>query len=64
MLELKDFIHLPELDPIIEQLAADGPGLIVVAGLDTPSASGDVDGFLPLGSPRGCLAVELLSFVS
>jgi phosphoserine phosphatase RsbU/P len=34
MLELKDFIHLPALDPLIGQLLADDTGLTVVAGLD------------------------------
>ena len=51
MLELKDFFHLPEVDALFEQLAADGPGLIVVAGLDPrpldPSPARD--GFLPSG---------------
>jgi serine phosphatase RsbU (regulator of sigma subunit) len=34
MLELKDFIHLPALDPLIGKLLADSAGLTVVAGLD------------------------------
>jgi serine phosphatase RsbU (regulator of sigma subunit) len=34
MLELKDFIHLPALDPLIGKLLADDAGLMVVAGLD------------------------------
>ncbi len=34
MLELKDFIHLPQVDALIEQLIADRPGLVLVAGLD------------------------------
>ena len=34
MLELKDFFHLSQLDELLEQLAADEPGLVVVAGLD------------------------------
>jgi serine phosphatase RsbU (regulator of sigma subunit) len=51
VLELKDFFHLPEIEPLVEQLIADGPGLIVVAGLDPrplppPTTS---DGFLPSG---------------
>jgi len=51
MLKLEDFFHLPQLDTLVEQLVADGPGLIVVAGLDPrsqdlPAAS---DGFLPSG---------------
>ncbi|MDT8306621.1 MAG: GAF domain-containing protein, partial [Anaerolineae bacterium] len=34
MLELKDFIHLPALDPLIGKLLADNRGLTVIAGLD------------------------------
>lgn len=34
MLELKDFIHLPDLDPLIGKLLADSTGLTIVAGLD------------------------------
>lgn len=34
MLELKDFIHLPDLDPLIGKLLADSAGLTIVAGLD------------------------------
>ena len=51
MLELKDFLHLPQLDPLIEQMAADGPGLILVTGLDARplTAGADADTFLPSG---------------
>jgi sigma-B regulation protein RsbU (phosphoserine phosphatase) len=51
MLELKDFFHLPQLDALIEQLADEEWGLIVVAGLDPrlPSMSPMGDGFLPSG---------------
>lgn len=34
MLDLKDFQYLPSLDSAIDRLVQDGPGLIVVAGLD------------------------------
>jgi serine phosphatase RsbU (regulator of sigma subunit) len=34
MLELRDLYCLPQLEPLIERLVADGPGLVVVAGLD------------------------------
>jgi serine phosphatase RsbU (regulator of sigma subunit) len=34
MLDLADFLHLPELDAAITRIAVDGSGLIVVAGLD------------------------------
>jgi serine phosphatase RsbU (regulator of sigma subunit) len=51
MLELKDFYHLPQLEPLVEQIAAEAHGLVVVAGLDPrpllPSLS--PDGFLPSG---------------
>jgi sigma-B regulation protein RsbU (phosphoserine phosphatase) len=51
MLELKDFYHLPQVELLIEQVVVDGPGLIVVAGLDprplSPSSAGE--GFLPSG---------------
>lgn len=50
MLELRHFLRLPELDPLVERLIADGPGLIVVAGLDPrPHAEGAEEGFLPSG---------------
>jgi sigma-B regulation protein RsbU (phosphoserine phosphatase) len=51
MLKLEDFFHLPQLDPLVEQLVTNGSGLLVVAGLDPrpiPTlATGD--GFLPSG---------------
>ena len=34
MLKLGDLIHLPQLDPLVEQLVADEPGLVIVAGFD------------------------------
>ena len=34
MLKLRDFFHLPQVDDLVAELVADGPGLIVVAGLD------------------------------
>ena len=51
MLKLADFFHLPQLDPLVEQLVADGTGLLVVAGLDPRpmSAPGAGDVFLPSG---------------
>jgi serine phosphatase RsbU (regulator of sigma subunit) len=51
LLELKDFYHLPQVEPLFEQLAADGPGLIVVAGLDPRPLAGGAAGdrFLPSG---------------
>jgi sigma-B regulation protein RsbU (phosphoserine phosphatase) len=51
MLELKDFYHLPLLASLFEQIAGDGPGLILVAGLDPRplSVSTEADGLLPSG---------------
>jgi len=51
MLTLDSFFHLPLLDPLIEQLIADGPGLCIVAGLDPrpTDTSTTHAGFLPSG---------------
>jgi len=51
MLKLEDFFHLPQLDTLVEHVAADGPGLVVVAGLDPPPtpAPAASDRFLPSG---------------
>ncbi len=35
MLGLKDFFHMPQIDTLVQQLATDQPGLIVVAGLES-----------------------------
>jgi serine phosphatase RsbU (regulator of sigma subunit) len=35
MLKLRDFLHLPQLDALIDQLIQDGPGLILLAGIDS-----------------------------
>jgi serine phosphatase RsbU (regulator of sigma subunit) len=53
MLEFKDFFHLPQLDPLVRQIVANGPGLVVVAGLDPrplTTMPGE-EGFLPSGRP-------------
>jgi hypothetical protein len=39
MLELKDFLHLPQLDELLAQIDARAPGLIVVAGVDPRPAT-------------------------
>jgi sigma-B regulation protein RsbU (phosphoserine phosphatase) len=51
VLTLKDVFHLPQLDACIAQLAAAGPGLIVVAGLDPrPLAlAAEAEALLPSG---------------
>lgn len=48
MLELKDFLHLPQLDTLVDQLAASESGLIIVAGSD-PHQPDSASGFLPSG---------------
>lgn len=48
MLELKDFVHLPQLEPRFAEMVAAGPGLVVVAGLDPRSHALDA-GVLPSG---------------
>jgi serine phosphatase RsbU (regulator of sigma subunit) len=51
MLELRDFYHLPQLEPLVEQLVGGGPGLVVVAGLDPGDLAyaSTPGGFLPSG---------------
>ncbi len=65
MLELKDFVHLPQMDTLIEQLVADRPGLVLVAGLDPrPVASAKPAApFLPSGRSTffGILVREMLA---
>jgi phosphoserine phosphatase RsbU/P len=34
MFRLRDFYHLPELDPLMQQVIQAGPGLVITAGLD------------------------------
>lgn len=51
MLTLRDFVHLPQLDPYFAEIASCGPGLIVVAGIDprqTPNSWAPVS-FHPSG---------------
>jgi type II secretory ATPase GspE/PulE/Tfp pilus assembly ATPase PilB-like protein len=52
MLKLEDFFHLPQLDPLMEQLVAGGQsGLVIVAGPDPRlmNPSDAEGGFLPSG---------------
>ncbi len=51
MLRLDDFMHLPQIEPFVDQLVANGPGLVVVAGLDPRPVSTRAagDSFLPSG---------------
>ncbi len=65
MLELKDFVHLPEMDALIGQLVADRPGLVLVAGLDPRPADPAKPGppFLPSGRSTffGILVRQMLA---
>jgi serine phosphatase RsbU (regulator of sigma subunit) len=51
MLTLRDFVHLPELETLVNRIVSDGPGLILVAGLDPRLASLPAieDALLPSG---------------
>ena len=35
MFTFRDFFHLPQLDPLVDQIVAERSGLIVVAGIDS-----------------------------
>lgn len=37
MFQFKDFFHLPQLDPWIDQMVAEPSGLIVIAGMEVPA---------------------------
>jgi serine phosphatase RsbU (regulator of sigma subunit) len=51
MLKLRDFVHLPELETMVDRIVMEGPGLIVVGGLDPRPASLPAieDALLPSG---------------
>src|SRR5438105_4371499 len=54
MLDLKDFIHLPQLATLFDELAADAPGFVVVAGLEPrPLASQLLGGAFRVTPPSG-----------
>lgn len=48
MLELRDFVHLPQLEPRFAEMVAAGPGLVLVAGLDPRPHAADT-AVLPSG---------------
>jgi serine phosphatase RsbU (regulator of sigma subunit) len=48
MLDLGDFVHLPEIEPLIAELVSSGSGLTLVAGLD-PRPLLTQEGVLPSG---------------
>ena len=63
MLTLRDFTHIPQLDPLVRQIAAEPSGLVVVAGLDPqPNAAETQSSFLPSGRHAlfGLLLDEIL----
>jgi len=51
MLSLKDFHHLPDIDPIFDQIIQAGSGISIIAGMNprTYSQPGDRDNFVPSG---------------
>lgn len=51
MLRLDDLTHLPQIEPFLAELVVDGPGLVVVAGLDPRPVSrhAATESFLPSG---------------
>ncbi|MBN1658934.1 MAG: SpoIIE family protein phosphatase [Anaerolineae bacterium] len=50
MLRLNDITHLPLLEPLVDEIVMDQPGLVVVAGLDPRPVGINVEsGFLPSG---------------
>jgi sigma-B regulation protein RsbU (phosphoserine phosphatase) len=49
LLSLRDFFHLPQLDPLIERIINEPDGLLVIAGLDPRPLTGTSSGFLPSG---------------
>lgn len=53
MLELKDFLHLPQLDELLAQIDANTSGLVVVAGVDPRPHVLATEGDAVLPSGRG-----------
>jgi sigma-B regulation protein RsbU (phosphoserine phosphatase) len=50
MFTLRDFFHLPQLDPLVDRMLAEPAGLLVVAGIDPLlEARSGLSGFLPSG---------------
>jgi hypothetical protein len=60
MFKLSDFIHLPQLDALIEALVQDGPGLVVMAGLDPRPSTGYANSGVFLPSGRSAIFEALL----
>ncbi len=55
MLTLRDFLHLPQLDQMVEQMIAGEPGLVVVAGLEARPAAAPLTGDVLLPSGRSTI---------
>jgi hypothetical protein len=55
MLSLRDFLHLPQLDPLVEQMILGEAGLVVVAGLEARPLSAPVTGDVLLPSGRSTI---------
>jgi serine phosphatase RsbU (regulator of sigma subunit) len=50
MLKLRDFLHLPQLDDLVNQLVADESGLVVLAGIEARQLASDAsDAITPSG---------------
>ncbi len=50
MFKFRDFVHLPQVDPLMQRLVACEPGLMLVAGLDPrPGLMSAASTFLPSG---------------
>ena len=48
MLSLRDFFHLPQVDPLIDQITHEPSGLILIAGMDARDHT-DPAQFIPSG---------------
>jgi serine phosphatase RsbU (regulator of sigma subunit) len=55
VLDLKDLFHLPQLDGFIDRIASDGPGLVVVAGFDSPLST--AQGGVPASGRAGLFRI-------
>jgi serine phosphatase RsbU (regulator of sigma subunit) len=54
MLKLRDFLHLPQLDALVNQLVADETGMVILAGIEARPASLDAPGTI---TPSGLSAI-------
>ena len=55
MFGLRDFYHLPQVETLVDQIAAGGPGLVVVAGPDAHPQPGRPPGAILLPSGRSAV---------